>query len=111
MDCSLSGSSAHGDSSGKKTGMGCHPLPQGIFPTQGSNPGLPHYRWILYHLSHEGSLLYFKQMFIHTVSPQFGDGAAKTQRISVTAQSETKLEVSHAESKSDAFSTLSHSLS
>ena len=28
----------------------------GIFPTQGSNPGLPHCRWILYQLSHKGSL-------------------------------------------------------
>ena len=27
----------------------------GIFPTQGSNPGLPHCRWILYQLSHKGS--------------------------------------------------------
>ena len=48
-DHSLSGS-AHGDSPGKNTGVGCHALPQGIFPTQGSNPGLPHCRWILYHL-------------------------------------------------------------
>ena len=31
------------------------PSSQGIFPTQGSNPGLPHYRQILYHLSHRGS--------------------------------------------------------
>ena len=31
------------------------PLLQGIFPTQGSNPGLPHWRQILYHLSHQGS--------------------------------------------------------
>ena len=38
-DRSPSGS-AHGDSSGKNTGVGCHALPQGIFPTQGSNPGL-----------------------------------------------------------------------
>ena len=30
-------------------------LLQGIFPTQGSNPGLPHCRWILYQLSHKGS--------------------------------------------------------
>ena len=30
-------------------------LPHGIFPTQGSNPGLLHCRWILYHLSHKGS--------------------------------------------------------
>ena len=35
--------------------VGCHVLLQGIFPTQGSNPVLPHYRWILYHLSHQGS--------------------------------------------------------
>ena len=27
----------------------------GIFPTQGSNPGLPHCKWILYQLSHKGS--------------------------------------------------------
>ena len=31
--------------------MGCHSLLQGYFPTQRSNPGLPHCRWILYHLS------------------------------------------------------------
>ena len=30
-------------------------LLQGIFTTQGSNPGLPHCRWILYQLSHKGS--------------------------------------------------------
>ena len=36
--------------------MGCHFLLQGIFPTQGSNPGLPHCRWILYRLSHQESL-------------------------------------------------------
>ena len=34
---------------------GLHALLQGIFPTQGSNPGFPHCRWILYHLSHQGS--------------------------------------------------------
>ena len=35
--------------------MGSLSLLQGIFPTQGSNPGLPHCRWILYQLSHQGS--------------------------------------------------------
>ena len=35
--------------------MGCHFLLQGIFPTQGSNPGLPHCRQTLYHLSHQWS--------------------------------------------------------
>ena len=39
------------DSQAKNTGVGCHALLQGIFPTQGSNPGLSHCRWILYHLS------------------------------------------------------------
>ena len=55
MDCSPSGTSVQGDSSGKNTGVGCHALLQGIFPTQGSNPGLQHCRQILYQLSHEGS--------------------------------------------------------
>ena len=35
------------DSPGKNTGVGCHFLLQGIFPTQGSNPGLPHWRQTL----------------------------------------------------------------
>ena len=39
----------------KNTGVGSLSLLQGIFPTQGSNPGLPHCRWILYHLSHQES--------------------------------------------------------
>ena len=37
--------------------MGSRSLLQGIFPTQGSNPGLLHCRQILYQLSHEGSLM------------------------------------------------------
>ena len=37
------------------TGVGCHAFLQGIFPIQGSNPGLPHCRQILYHLSHQGN--------------------------------------------------------
>ena len=54
MDYSPSGSSVHGDSPGKNTGVGCHTLLQGIFPTQGLNPGLLHCRWILYCLSPQG---------------------------------------------------------
>ena len=41
---------------GQNTGVGSLSLLQGIFPTQGSNPGLLHYRQILYQLSHKGSL-------------------------------------------------------
>ena len=55
MDCSPPGSSVHGDPPGKNTGVGCHALPQGIFPTEGLNSGLLHYRQSLYHLSHQGS--------------------------------------------------------
>ena len=55
MDCSPSGSSVHGDSPAKNTGVGCHALLQGIFPTQGSNPNLLCCRQILYQLSHQGS--------------------------------------------------------
>ena len=41
--------------SGKNTGVGCHSLLQGIFPTQGLNLALLHYRQILYCLSPQGS--------------------------------------------------------
>ena len=40
---------------GQNTGVGSLSCLQGIFPTQGSNPGLPHCWWILYQLSHKGS--------------------------------------------------------
>ena len=43
------------DSPGRNTGVDNLSLLQGIFPTKGSNPGLPHCRQILYQLSHKGS--------------------------------------------------------
>ena len=43
------------NSPGQNTGVGSLSLLQGIFPTQGSNQGLPHHRWILYQLSYQGS--------------------------------------------------------
>ena len=55
MDYSPPGSSVHEDSPGKSTGVGSHFLLQGIFPTPVLNPGLLHCKWILYHLSHQGS--------------------------------------------------------
>ena len=55
MDCSPPDSSVHGDSPGKNTRVDCHALLQGIFPTQGSNPGLLHCRGTLHHLSHQRS--------------------------------------------------------
>ena len=43
------------NSPGQNTGVGSFSLLQGIFPTQGLNPGLSHSRQILYKLSHKGS--------------------------------------------------------
>ena len=64
MDCSPPGSSVHGDSPGKNTGVGCHALFQGTFQNQGLNPHLLHCRWILYCLSHQGSPRMFITLFI-----------------------------------------------
>ena len=49
------------NSPGKNTRVGCHSLLQGIFPTQVSNPGLLHCRWILYRLSHQGTPITSKE--------------------------------------------------
>ena len=57
MDCSLPGSSVHGDSPGKNTEMGLHTLLQGNFPDQRLSPGLPHCRQILDQLSHQLGIL------------------------------------------------------
>ena len=43
------------DPPGQNTAVGGFSLLQGIFPTEGPNPGLPHCRWILYQQSHKGS--------------------------------------------------------
>ena len=43
------------NSPGQNTGESSLSLLPGIFPTQESNPGLLHYRWILHQMSHKGS--------------------------------------------------------
>ena len=48
MDHSPPGYSVHRESPGKNAGMCCYALLQGIFPTQGSNPDLPHCGQIFY---------------------------------------------------------------
>ena len=50
------------DFPGKITGVGCHFLLQGIFPTQGLNLGLLHCRQTLYRLSHKGNM---RQLYHH----------------------------------------------
>ena len=49
------------NSPGQNPGVGSISLLQGIFPTQGSNPGLSHCRRILYQPSHQGNLLYIQE--------------------------------------------------
>ena len=51
------------DSPGKNTGVDSHSFLQGIFPTQRSSPGLLHCRQILYHLSHQGSPLFYTLLY------------------------------------------------
>ena len=57
MDCSLPGSSIHGIFQARVLEWVANALLQGIFPTQGLNQGLLHYRQILYLLSHQGNLI------------------------------------------------------
>ena len=55
MDCSPPGSAAHGILQARILEWVAMPSSRGLFRTQGSNPGLPPCRWILYHLSHQES--------------------------------------------------------
>ena len=64
-DCSLPGSPVHGDFPSKNTEVGYHVLLQGNSPTQGLNPGLPHWREILYQLSYLGSLRILEWVAYH----------------------------------------------
>ena len=47
-------------------------LLQGIFPTQGSSPGLPHCRWILYQLSHKR-----RARILEWIAYPFSNGASR----------------------------------
>ena len=59
------------NSSGQTTGVVSRSLLQGIFPTQGSNPGLPHCRQILYQLSHQGGPGILEWVAYHFYSGSF----------------------------------------
>ena len=61
-------------SPGQNTGLGSLFLLQGIFSTQGLNPGLPHYRQILYQLSHKGSL-----RILEWVAYPFSSGSSRQE--------------------------------
>ena len=57
MNCVARQASLSMEFSRQEYGVGCHALLQVIFPTQGSNPGLPHCTLILYHLRHQEALM------------------------------------------------------
>ena len=59
------------NSPGQNTGVGSLSLLQGIFPTQGSNPGLPHRQQILYQVNHKGG-----QRMLEWVAYLFSSGSS-----------------------------------
>ena len=65
---------------GKNTGEGSHSLLRGIFPIQGSNPGLLHCRQILYQLSHLGSLVFLKLTSGNLQDPEHSENPARLLR-------------------------------
>ena len=78
MDCSLPGSSVHGVFRAKSSGVVCHFLLQGIFPSQGSNPGLLHCRQTLSRLSHQGRSHNINSVELKKLSEQLIDGKMKS---------------------------------
>ena len=72
------------DSPGKSTGVGCHALLQGIFPTQRSSPDLPHCRQILYRISHQGSCDSMDQILSPTRSSVLEEERSKSKSSSRT---------------------------
>ena len=97
-DPMYAGSSVHGNSPGKNTGMGCHFLFQGIFPIQGSNWGLLYYVQIPYHLNYQGShlpyqfpkfksYLFFLLQLNSSLSPCLSKSLSFTPEIFIWAQS------------------------
>ena len=64
------------NSPGQNTEVGYLSLLQGIFPTQGLNPGLPHCRWILYQLSHQGS----PRILVWVAYP-FSNGSSRPENV------------------------------
>ena len=60
------------NSPGQNTRVGSLSLLQGIFPTQGLNPGLPHCRQVLHQLSHKGS-----PRIMECVASPFSNGSSQ----------------------------------
>ena len=84
---------------GKNTGVGCHFLLQGIFPTQGSNMGLPHCTQTLCHLRNQGIPIQIKPIIYLDISqPLYVFITFETthnETLSNTAQTKIKLKFSN----------------
>ena len=74
------------NSPGQNTGVGSCSLVQGIFPSQGLNPDLPHCRQILHQLSQQGSPIY------RELSPDISDASGE---VHTSVPSDTHLAVDH----------------
>ena len=72
---------------GQNTGVGSLSLLQGIFPTKGSNPGLPHHGQILYQLSHKGSPRWILYQLSHKGSRKGPEGALNSVQTATAAPS------------------------
>ena len=85
------------NSPGQDTGLGSLSLLQRIFPTQVSNSGLPHCRWILYQLSHKGSIFmkWHNCIFMFHFGSQMGNtqkrGETKRQKGQLKAFASCKM--------------------
>ena len=79
MDCSLLGSPVHGILQARILEWFDISFSRGNFPTQGSNPGLPHSGHILYHLSHQGNprILEWVAYLFSSVQKAQGPGVCK----------------------------------
>ena len=74
------------NSPGKNTGVGSLSLLQGIFPTHGSNSGLPHCRQILYQLSHKGSPRILEWVAYPFSDPKMEQGSPALQKDSLPTE-------------------------
>ena len=77
--CSVVSDSLQFHGSVQNTRLGSLSIFQGFFPTLGSNLGLPHYRWILYQLSHRGS-----PRILEWVAYPFSSGFSQPRRTAVS---------------------------
>ena len=90
-DCSPPGSSVQGETPGKNTTVGCHALLQGVFPSHGLNPGIPHHRQIIYCLSHQGMLVDKNWPFVTITLIDYHPGTKREKLVSQELSKTTEL--------------------